>query len=377
MPNTKQPSTVSRLLARSKQRLTGLAWRLNAQGEWHPLQTGSPKAPLAKGEKKRYLVALISRDSYQESWSNYTIRSARALKKVLELKRQAREFFYIGPWQNGKREVLTIRVTEALKDELPKAQLIFPETLVLANAAEHAFYHVQPKGQDYFLHKKPDGSWQTLLSSKLINSVAKAKLALGSAADLSEHSLNEPQLREALAEALVKLPPHFWTQGWQGAGQASQSSFPWQKLAIGLGSIGVVYLLISSLYLYGTSVWSQQRLEEISPKVTNVLTQQQKLQQAQQQLDSLHANLMKADLLNQYWTVVATTEQAKATLDYSNYNGEKLTVGGQSPDALELLRTLHALPAVSSAEFASPLRNGRGGQTFRIDITLNPAGGSA
>lgn len=376
MPNASQPNTVNGLKARIMQRLAGLAWRLNAAGQWQPLTTGSPPS-IAPYQRKRYLVAVLARDAYQESWQSYTIRSARALKKVLELKRQAREFFYIGPWQNNKREVLTIRIAETLQNEVEKAQLVFPETLVLGNACEHGFYHVQPQGQAYFLHKKGDGSWQSLLSSKLINAPDKAKLALGCAADLTEHSLNEPQLREALAEAVVQLPPSYWTQGWQSAQRQSESRFPWQKLAIGLGSIGAVHLLLSSFYLYSYSIWSAQRLEDITPKVSDVLTQQERLQRAQQQLTELSANLMSAELLNQYWTVVATASQLDASIDYSNYNGEKLTVGGQAKDALELLRKLHELPMVASAEFATPLRNGRGGQQFRIDITLQPQGAAS
>lgn len=374
MPKATQASTLTRLLALSKKRLAGLAWRLDANGHWHSLTSGQPK-PVAPAVKKSYFLALLARDSYQEAWHSYTIRSARALKKVLELKRKPNELFYIGAWQQGKREVLSIRVDDKLSPELQKARLVFPETLVLGSGLSEGLFHVQTHRQAYYLHKKADGSWQTLLQSKLINSTAKAKLALGCPEDAAEHSLNEPQLREALAANLTQLPSHFWTQGWQPLHAQGENAFPWQKLGIGIGVIAASYLLLSSLYLYGVGMWSQQRLEEVSPQVVDVLTQQEQLQRAQQQISKLNANLMTAELLNQYWTVIATLSQAKATLDYSTYNGEVLTLGGQSRDALSLLRQLYALPEVSSAEFATPLRSGRGGQTFRIDITLTQTGG--
>lgn len=376
MPNANSPNTLSRLKTSSKERLASLVWRLDATGEWHSLANRNSAKAQPSSEKKTYLVALLARNSYQESWASYTIRSARALAKVLDLKRKSNEFYYMGPWQNGKRLVLTIQLDPRLAPELQKAKLVFPETLILGETSSQGFYQIESSGLEYFLHKKSDGSWQTILSSKLINSSEKAKLALGCSAEVKEHKWDETQLRERLAEAIFKLAPSYWAQGWQSQQRLSNQSFPWKKLIVGVAGIGAVYLLCMSLYLYGYSMMSERRLAQITPQVSDVLTQQDKLQRTRQQLTQLAANLMDGELLNQYWVVVATAHQLKASVDYSNYNGETLSIGGQADDALEVLRKLHELPEVASAEFGTPLRNSRGRQQFRIEITLSKAKGA-
>ena len=354
-----------------KQGLAALVWRVNRDLQWFQ----GAQAEVKAAPKRRVACLVIARGLYNESWQSYNIRSARALQKVLKQKyaNSPNVQFYLGPWQNNQRKVLIAELNNTALALKEKAYTLLPESLVLSAALADGLYEINDGQHQYFLFKQAQ-QWQTLLRSPLVNSIEKARLALGCSAEQPATTLTTAQINALLPRGVNKLGLNYWQQGLQQQNRAG-TSLPWQKLAITLGSIGALYLVLSSLYLVVQSNTVASQLEEITPKVGALLDQQQQLQQSQQSLQEMSGRFVNDQRINAFWQVFRIAQQTETnSITYLQSNDDTLAMGGQIDEALPLLRQLHDLPEVKSAEFASALRNTRLGQQYRINLVLEEGG---
>lgn len=372
MPETTTNASSPTSKQRLKSGLAQLVWRVNERLQWFK---GS--ATEAQAEPKRRCASVVlARGLYQESWQTFNIRSYKALRKILKQKAQPRQLFYIGPWQDSQRQVLIITLTEKAQPLLAKAWLIFPESLVLSAALNVGFYEITSAEQSYFL-LKTEQRWQTLLRSKLVNDAHKAKLALGCSEQTPTQQLSDAQVTGLCARGVAQLGSLYWQQALQQPQSSNQSQLPWQQLGVSLALVGALYLVLSSGYLLVKQAWLEQRLAEVTPQVSELLTAQGQLQQATSNLEVLQASFVDSHRINDFWRMVAALPEDQVALAYITLNDDKLVIGGTATDALQLLKDLHALPQVAKAEFASPVRDNRGVQQFRIDVVLHAGGPSA
>lgn len=353
-----------------KQGLAALVWRVNRQLQW--FQEIKPSRSL---HLSTVLPVWFSRVACTASWQSYNIRSQRALHKVLKQKYAKSETvqFYIGPWQNNQRKVLLIELTPTAQAFREQAYTLLPESLVLSAALPNGLYEVSDGDHHYFLYQL-EQQWQTLLRSGLVNNLEKARLALGCSAEKPASQITGEQLASLTPRGVSKLGLNYFQQGLQQRQSHGDGGVPWQKLGVTLASIGAIYLLISSAYLVIQSGMIANQLEAVTPKVAVLLDQQQQLQQAQQQLNELSGQFVNDQRVNGFWQVFIAAQGEGNRITYLQANDNILAIGGEISEALPLLRKLHDLPEVASAEFASSLRNTRNGQQYRIDMVLNEEG---
>lgn len=351
-------------------RLASLVWRVNQQLQW--LQGSSATPSVAP--KRRVPCLVLGRGLYQEAWQSYNIRSASALKKILQQKAQPQQLQFIGPWQDNQRRVLTLTLNADAMPLRDKAYVLLPESLVLGAALPRGLYQINDAGQNYFFYQQ-EKQWQTLLQSKLVNDANKARLALGCSSEMSLKELTPAQLQALIPKGVSKLGLAYWQQGWQGntAATGSKQPLPWPQLMATVAIIGASYLALSSGYLLVKQQLLSSQLESIQPQVSELLQQQSRLQQARSNLAQLNDQLNDGAYVNQFWQLIAQASENGTTISYVTSDAARITIGGESPDALALLKRLHALPQVEAAEFAAPVRDNRGVQAFRIDVILKPS----
>ncbi|MBY6063747.1 hypothetical protein [Pseudidiomarina sediminum] len=372
MPETTTTAKAPTSTQRLKSGLAQLVWRVNERLEWFK---GSAEQP-EPAPKRRSACVVLARGLYQESWQSFNIRSYKALRKILKQKAQPRQLFFIGPWHDSQRQVLTVTLSEQAQPLLDKAWLVFPESLVLSAAVAPGLYEVTSAQQSYFLFKT-EKRWQTLLRSKLVNDATKAKLALGCSEQTVAQPLSQGQLTALCARGVAQVGGLYWQQALQQPQSSGQQrQLPWRQLGMSLAVVAALYLALSSGYLLLKQTWVTQRLAEVTPQVSELLTAQSQFQQATRSLDELQGSFVDAQRINDFWRMIAALPDDSVTLNYITLTDSKLVIGGTATDALQLLKDLHALPQVEKAEFASPVRDNRGVQQFRIDVVLK-AGGAA
>ncbi len=346
-----------------------LVWRVNPQGQWfHGANREQSPAP-----KRRVSCLVLARSYYQESWNSYTIRSLKGLHKVLkqkDLKQKAEapaQQHFIGPWRDGQRRVLTLTLNQQGQQLLTKAFTVLPESLVLSAACSEGFYQIEHGQQCYFLFNQ-EQQWQTAVRSPLMRDAERAKLALGCPSEQHTQHINEAQLGELITRGVKQLGSHYWRQGWQKS--VSTRSFAWRPTLAVAAVIGACYLALSSGYLLLERNLLNRQLEQITPEVSELLTLQSDLADISASIEQLRQVYVNADTINGFWQVLAVVEQHQTQLTFMQGDGQQLSIGGQTENALELLKTLHGLPQVEKAEFASPVRGSGGQQRFRIDLAL-------
>ncbi|RUO74559.1 hypothetical protein CWI80_04250 [Pseudidiomarina sediminum] len=372
MPETTTTAKASSSTQRLKSGLAQLVWRVNERLEWFK---GSAEQP-ETAPKRRCACVVLARGLYQENWQSFNIRSYKALRKILKQKAQPRQLFYIGPWQDSQRQVLTITLSEQAQPLLLKAWLVFPESLVVSAAVSPGLYEVNSSQQSYFLFKT-EQRWQTLLRSKLVNDATKAKLALGCSEQTAAQPLSQGQVSALCARGVAQVGSLYWQQALQQPQSGQQRQLPWQQLGVSLAVVAALYLALSSGYLLLKQTWVTQRLAEVTPQVSELLTAQNQFQQATSSLDELQRSFVDDERINNFWRMVAALPDDSVSLTYMTLTDSKLVIGGTAIDALQLLKDLHALPQVEKAEFASPVRDNRGVQQFRIDVVLKAGGATS
>ncbi|RUO62602.1 hypothetical protein [Pseudidiomarina insulisalsae] len=368
--------SASKVSNRLRQGFAALVWRVNRQLQWFQGAHTEPKPP----PKRRCPCLVIARGLYSESWHSYNIRSQRALHKILKQKYgdAANVQFFIGPWHQNQRKVLLIELNNTALSLKEKALTLLPESLVLSAALAPGLYEINDGEHQYYLYKqlyKQESQWQTLLRSGLVNNLEKARLALGCSAEQQATQLTQRQLAALTPRGVAKLGFNYWQQGLQQQQGQRGRQLPWQQLGLTVAGIGAVYLLLSSVYLGVMNQRIDSELEQVTPQVSNLLDQQQQLQQAQQALTELRGEFVNAQRVNAFWEVFAAAAQTENNrITYLQSNDSNLVLGGEIPEALPLLRQLHDLPQVATAEFASPPRNARTGQQYRITMELTGEG---
>ncbi|MDN7124467.1 hypothetical protein J6I90_06200 [Pseudidiomarina sp. 1APP75-32.1] len=346
-----------------------LVWRVNQQGQWFQGESAKPSPP----PKRRVACLVLARSFYQESWQSFTIRSFSGLRKVLKQKAaNSSQQHFIGPWQDGQRRVLTLTLSDEGQSLLSRAFVVLPESLVLSAALTEGFYQIESGEHCYFLFNQ-EQQWQTAVRSSMMRDAQRAQLALGSPSSNSVTAINDAQLGPLITRGVSKLGSHYWRQGWQKS--ASNTTFAWQPTLAVIAAIGGIYLALSSGYLMLERSWLNHKLEAITPEVSELLTRQNELASVSESIAQLSQVYVNADTINGFWEVFAVIEQHQVSLSFMQGDGKQLSVGGQTESALELLKTLHALPQVEKAEFATPVRGGSGQQRFRIDLSLLQQGG--
>ncbi|MDN7126978.1 hypothetical protein J6J08_06255 [Pseudidiomarina sp. 1APR75-33.1] len=364
--STKTKASLQRQL---KGGMTTLVWRVNQQGQWFQGQNTKPSAP----PKRRVACLVLARSFYQESWQSFTIRSFNGLRKVLKQKAtSSSQQHFIGPWQDGQRRVLTLTLNDEGQALLSRAFVVLPESLVLSAALTEGFYQIESGEHCYFLFNQ-EQQWQTAVRSSMMRDAQRAQLALGCPSSSPITQINDSQLGPLITRGVSKLGSHYWRQGWQKS--ASSKSFAWQPALAVIAVIGAIYLALSSGYLMLERSWLNHKLEAITPEVSELLTRQNELASVSDSIEQLSQVYVNADTINGFWEVFAVIEQHQVSLSFMQGDGKQLSVGGQTENALDLLKTLHDLPQVEKAEFASPVRGGSGKQRFRIDLSLLQQGG--
>ncbi|WP_411359071.1 hypothetical protein [Pseudidiomarina salilacus] len=367
MAETKTQATAPARPNKLKQSFAALVWRVNRQLQWFQGNQSAAKA----APKRRVACLVVARGLYSESWQTFNIRSQRALQKVLKQKygNRPNTLFFIGPWQQNQRRVLLIELNPAAQVLQDKAYTLLPESMVLSAALPNGLYEIADGEQVYYLHKQ-EQQWQTLLRSQLVNSLDKARLALGCSATQAATQLSYQQVGALTPRGVSKLGLATWQQGYQQQEGQAGKGLPWQQIGITLGAIGGIYLLVSSAYLYAQAAMIESKLEQITPEVAALLDQQQQLQRSQQAINELSGQRVNDQRINAFWQVFIAAQADDNNFTYLQANDSKLVMGGTIPEALPLLSKLYDLPSVKTAEFGSPLRNSRLGQQYRIEMEL-------
>lgn len=362
----KQPSYLNRL----KQQFASLVWRVRADGVW---QRGNSSAQHAE-PKRRVPFVVLARELYSEQWQSFAIRSKRELQKVLRLRDHDNSVMhFIGDEHEGRRSVLTVTLSQAALVYAQKAYIVLPETLVLNAALDDGVYFVQAAKQNYYLHRN-QRQWQSVPTSPLIKDEATAKLALGVSASRNVATLKQNDVQSMLPEGVLKLGLSYWQQGWRKV--ESDKPFAWQQALTLSAGVIVLYGLISTAYLSVDRWWTEQQLAEIEPAVSDVLADQNAVNQARATIEELQRFQTNWRAVNNFWQVYRVTEEQNVELRFLRGDFRELTLSGLAENALPFMQDLNASGAVATSDFASPVRANGGQQSFIIEMTLANQGGS-
>ncbi|PTB85130.1 hypothetical protein C9928_04090 [Pseudidiomarina aestuarii] len=364
---TKTPSTPT--LSTFQRYIANLAWWTDGQGSLRRLQALESK----QSTPRRVPILVVSRKAYEERRETFSIRSERELQRVLRL-RDAEQTVqhYIGPLQNGQRQVLTIRWHASVRPAVQAAWVAFPESLLIAAGVETGLVDVQGPSQHYFVLKQSPTSWQSLPASPLVATPERALLALGGVSTTAVSHISGETWRLMLLQGLQKVGFTAWQQSWRGgAGASNNSQFPWRPALLGIGCIAVLYGVLSTAYLVIATETAQRQLAAIGPDLDAALNAQATINQAQQQLQGLAQHQSNQVAVDQFWQTIADSQAFNAQVNSAISDFRSVTLAAEGTGATQVLTQWLQRDYVAAADFTAPVRSQPNGlERFTIEIQL-------
>lgn len=318
-------------------------------------------------------VLLLSRGCYRESIVSYPIAAVSELRKVLQQQAEPGQYHFIGDLQDGSRKVLTVAVFPQYLAHCQAARLVLPISLLVASSAQsgHGAGFVEAVTADcrFYLQTTADGLWQSVAENQLIDSAARARLALGVPAD-TQVQLCQLAPREQLSATLSQIPLRFWRSCLQQKASAA-STFDMRPLLYGAAVLLVTYLALSSFYLSNTLQQRQQQFASLLTETERMNIARQQLEQDEALLSYLAAQQTKPGLQISFWSVLAGWQLSKVQLSSIETDFNQVTLQGEAASATEVLQQLLDSPYVKDASFTSSVRrDAQGREAFTLALTL-------
>lgn len=318
-------------------------------------------------------LCIVGREHYSEQRKSYPRVSDDELVRIIQLEQREqpsdRVFWTLGADTEQSRNVVFYRLLDGVSLP-PNAVLHAPESLLATSLlAEGQLGIILRAGHEFFFAAGFPGA----LKAGFLQTPERYGLAVGREFHgdplVIEQGLNGLQVLAALRHQPQRVWATFLNLGL--VERAARSS---AATVSGFVAIGVLYLLLSSLYLVTHARLVENRLAEVGPKVTQLGVKQRELARLQQDVSEISGMLAAREPTYQHWRFVKLLIDQDASVSHLQFFETRLTVRGLAPSATTALGAVARAPGVSGARFSSPVRQAGEKEEFMIEISLAPVG---
>ncbi|MCH8502474.1 MAG: hypothetical protein LAT77_11260 [Aliidiomarina sp.] len=323
----------------------------------------------------RMPILVLSRSCYQEQWEQFPIQSERALKKILRNRPSEQlQLHFIGPFHQGHRRVLTIRIAASLNPLIAKAWWVVPESLLFARAAsdETTMDVIHSPDGVYYLLPRPQGEWVSVRRSAVVRDAQIALLSMGGAVAAATREIDSATFPARLLAAVQSLTFNDVVAAWKPVQTEGGKSLPWLPMVSVLIALITVYALTSSWYLDAATKSRQAQLNTQSNELQHVLSVRQMLDREVELHHAIRASVPDQRESQFYWLLVIELEKAGARVQSLRGREQRVSIVADAQSATQVLVALQALPFVRQAEFSAPVRQSpQRAERFTLDIQLD------
>lgn len=313
-------------------------------------------------------IIIVGSQGYREQIKNYPIADKADLIKILKAEFGQAACWQIGSYANKQHRVQIISWLPETMALVQSACLLVPESWLFAALLPLKSCHQFTMQQaTRILFKEPDGLVRTFSPKGLLASEAAIRSALGIAATMPIQTWSQTAFIQQLLQGVFNLPI---TALWQRKATA-QKNINYQFFAIvGLG-VCFIYGVTASAYLAYTAHARNQQLSAIAEEVSDKLQIQQLIDTEQQRLAALVAAKGNWDLTLHQWDLLAWFNQQKTNLANVQIEGAVMRITGETNSTTDLVAALTELPYITNVEFTAPMRRGRSGEVFSLQLSFH------
>ncbi|WP_462146562.1 PilN domain-containing protein [Pseudoalteromonas gelatinilytica] len=309
-------------------------------------------------------ILIVSPSFYTQTEKKYPIRDRKELSKLLKLQQSDGQLSLI-----HSNDEHSTYVTQWKFDKcLPKAWLYLPESFLIAHYCEPGqILEIEESEKNTYYFTNFEHGFLSAKKSNLVNSVERFAVSSGVQCKESLH-LSFADKLNIIQQSITKIKPKHWL-----VFSSNFKELNWWSLAIKAIcpaiSLVVVYIFISSIYLYGLNTYYSKNLEEKGSNINRLLWLQQELEQKQDNIAKLQEFLIdKPNFLSLWLELVPLFEYVD--IDSIRINNARIMFRGQAKQATQIMELLSKSPNVADVKFDSPVSKVRNEERFNISFTL-------
>lgn len=312
-------------------------------------------------------ILIVARSYYQEKLVTYPLTNSKELKKLLILEStQANVVNSINLIGEGQSWVNQWQFNVSL----PKARVVLPESLILsASNGKTTDIEVNDDklGSQLFVAKSDRGIYSAN-PSKLLTSRLLFCQSSGLPFNEQFTQIKQAEYAEALIAGLIGLPLKKW-QMFSHLTVTPTSLKTLTKPALTMSVIGVLYLVLTSVFI-GWNQWQiENKLEQNSSELTKVLRLETKNNKLRDSLSMYHTVTQNFVISSSIWQVLLPLfEQAK--FSQVQFVNKRFILRGETNKATDVLSVLANSTNVEDAKFDLPVSKVRLKERFTISFVL-------
>lgn len=321
------------------------------------------------------LAAFIGREHYVERRRIYPVQSRIELLRILRLEAAVGNagLIYVGPESSDGRLVTRYELKAKPTSEQFNALLWIPETLAISKSLRQGAYaEVHRNDLRYFVANDS----RSQLAGASISDGDQFIIGAGLAANAHRISLDAGSVSRILKTSLKQFSP---TELWELVSRDLSSAF-WpmvRPLAVITGTIALLYLVLSSLYLLSFVQLREWQLEKVDALVAPLF-------KSEREIDLLSGRAIStAKLVDErvvswpVWEVIPEIWKNQGFLIGLTLEADQVVLQARAPSAVTVLEAISKSPLVAEAKFESGVRQNAGQEEFTIALKLiTPRGAS-
>lgn len=333
------------------------------------IENASGRMELEESNDKRNnrLITVVSGRHYDELVRVYPVEKPGELQKLLKLEFEGRRFhFQTVKVENGKS---TVNVWQ-YHSSVPPSLVVIPETFLLAKLVTAGQVLTLTTSQIYFVSNVTGVVHSQLLSSLIKDSETFA-MSIGLAKEVEDLPVTSRSHAYALLSGIRRLT---FGQIYSFFSVPEKESFTQRlkPLFLPLGILISLYLIGTSIYLYGYKSYLENGSIKYSDSLGEVLAVEDQLNALQTEYSAISEFHDAQPNVKGAWGVLFSLFEA-ARINSISFSQERFVVNGSADKATSILELVSTHPDVSEAKFDNPTRNNRGKELFVISFTLKPA----
>lgn len=314
---------------------------------------------------KSVKVLVVSPSFYSQTVKKYPITDRSELKKLLKLQQAANHCYLIKSIDEQSTQVVHWHFSE----QLPKAWIYIPETLLIENLCdENQVLEVSETATTQYYFASDKNNAFLAQKSPLMNTPERFAISTGIQFSQSKQLTIEQKL-SLLTTGLTKLKPKQWL-----ALLPKTQQINWWPIAINSAipatALVLLYTLISSGYLFAVNQYYNNTLNAQSSDLNQLLDLQQSIDNSQTVYSQLHALLADKPNYLALWLELAPLFET-VDIDNIRLNNGRVQMRGSAKKATSIMEILTKSPNVVDAKFDSPVSQSRRAERFNISFKLN------
>ena len=314
------------------------------------------------------LAAFIGREHYVERRRYYPVQSRIELLRVLRLEAAGENegLIYIGPESSEGRLVTRYELKAKPITGQFNALLWIPETLAISKSLRQTSYaevyrndlryFVAADGRSQLAGASISDGDQFIIGAGLLVNAPRVSLDAGSVSRILEGSLKQfspPELYELVSRDLSSV---FWPMV--------------RPLSAIAGTVALLYLVVSSVYLVSFVQFREWQLEKLDTTVAPLFKSEREIDRLSGRTISM-AKLVDARVVSwPMWEVIPEIWKNQGFLTGLTFEADRVVLQARAPSGVTVLEALSKSPLVAEAEFESGVRQNGGQEEFTIALKL-------